>query len=164
MEQKTPNRFTEALGEEVDSAFKKLASEILKDDALTLKEKSLIALACAVAVNCDQCTRAHKKQALKTGATQEEIMEAAAVAGLVRMGSGFNTAYALLDDHEPGNKLRFKPLVNEETRNNNKSDGFKTPDREPDGYLNSILEKGSSNKIPKKNEPERINPQPFRKG
>jgi len=150
MEEKArPNRFTEVLGEDVDSAFKKLASEILKDGALTLKEKSLIALACAVAVKCDPCTRAHKKQALKTGATQEEIMEAAAVAGLVRMGSGFNTAYALLDDHEPGNKLRFKPLVNEITKNNDKSDGFKTLEREPDGYLNSILEKGSSNENPK---------------
>ncbi|NYB27311.1 MAG: carboxymuconolactone decarboxylase family protein [Methanobacteriaceae archaeon] len=91
-------RFTEALGGEVDSAFKKLASEILKDGALSQKEKSLIALACAVAVKCDQCTRVHKKQALKTGVTHEEIMEAAAVAGLVLMGSGFNTAFALLDD------------------------------------------------------------------
>jgi len=99
MEQKTgANQFTMALGEGVDSAFKKLASEILKDGALSSREKGLIALACAVAVKCDQCTRVHKKQALKTGATQEEIMEAAAVAGLVLMGSGFNTASALLDD------------------------------------------------------------------
>lgn len=64
-------RFTEALGGEVDSAFKKLASEILKDGALSQKEKSLIALACAVAVKCDQCTRVHKKQALK----QELLMK-----------------------------------------------------------------------------------------
>lgn len=149
MEQKTPNRFTEALGEEVDDAFKKLASEILKDGALTLKEKSLIALACAVAVKCDPCTRAHKKQALKTGATQEEIIEAAAVAGLVRMGSGFNTAYALLDDNETGKKLRFKPPAHEENKNNGNSNAFKTLERKPDGYLNSIQEKGPSNKIPK---------------
>lgn len=149
MEQKTPNRFTEALGEEVDDAFKKLASEILKDSALTLKEKSLIALACAVAVKCDPCTRAHKKQALKTGATHQEIMEAAAVAGLVRMGSGFNTAYALLDDDETGKKIRFKPLVSEEKKYEHNPDGSKTMERKPDGYLNSILEKGPSNKIPK---------------
>ena len=107
MEQKRrANRFTEALGEDVDSAFKKLASEILKDGALSLKEKSLIALACSVAVKCDQCTRTHKIQALKTGSTQEEIMEAAAVASLVRMGSGFNTAYAILDDEQPREKLQ----------------------------------------------------------
>jgi AhpD family alkylhydroperoxidase len=97
-EKRGANRFTMALGEGVDSAFKKLASEILKDGALSSREKSLIALACAVAVKCNQCTRVHKKQAIKTGATQEEIIEAAAVAGLVRMGSGFNTASELLDD------------------------------------------------------------------
>lgn len=57
-----------------------------------MKYKSFIALACAVAVKCDQCTRGHKKQAIKTGATREKILESAAVAGLVRMGSGFNTA------------------------------------------------------------------------
>ena len=148
MEQKTPNRFTEALGEEVDDAFKKLASEILKDGALTLKEKSLIALACAVAVKCEPCTRAHKKQALKTGATQKEIMEAAAVAGLVRMGSGFNTAYALLDD-ETGKKSHYKATTNEEKKYDDKPDGSKTMERKPDGYLNRILENGPSNKIQK---------------
>lgn len=106
MEQKNrPNRFTDALGEDIDFAFKKLASEILKDGALSLKDKSLIALACAVAVRCEKCTRAHKKQALKTGATEKEIMEAAAVAGLVRMGSGFSTAYTLLDDEPTKEKL-----------------------------------------------------------
>lgn len=66
MERKTrPNRFTEVLGEDVDMAFKMLASEILKDGALTLKDKSIIGLACAVAVKCDDCVKAHKKQALK---------------------------------------------------------------------------------------------------
>jgi len=142
MEQKTPNRFTAALGEEVDDAFKKLASEI-----------SLIALACAVAVKCEPCTRAHKKQALKTGATQKEIVEAAAVAGLVRMGSGFNTAYALLDDDKTEKKIVFKPPTREDNNHNEMSDGSKPEgskiQRNPDGYLNSILEKSSSNKIPK---------------
>jgi len=38
--------------------------------------------------------------ALKAGASKEEMLEAAAVAGLVRMGSGFNTASILLDDYD----------------------------------------------------------------
>lgn len=142
MEEKPrPNRFTEVLGEDVDMAFKRLASEILKDGALTLKEKSLIGLACAVAVKCDQCTRAHKKQALKAGASEKEILEAAAVAGLVRMGSGFSTAYALLDDPEPGSKIQFKSPDDNDKKLNNKSEGHKIPPRKPDGYLNSIYGK-----------------------
>ena len=136
-----PNRFTEVLGEDVDMAFKRLASEVLKDGALTLKEKSIIGLACAVAVKCDSCARAHKKQAIKAGASEKEILEAAAVAGLVRMGSGFNTAYALLDDHEPSRKIHFKTGNEDEKKQNNLPEEDKTIQRKPDGYLSSIYGK-----------------------
>ncbi len=94
------DRFTEALGEDVDSAFKKLASEILNDGALSAKDKAIIALACSVAVKCEHCVQRHKETALKAGAGREEMLEAAAVAALVRMGSGFNVASILLDDLE----------------------------------------------------------------
>ncbi|HUS77002.1 MAG TPA: carboxymuconolactone decarboxylase family protein [Methanothrix sp.] len=94
----TTEDFTEALGEGVDLAFKRLVSEILKEGALSAKDKALIALACSVAVRCERCVERHKEAASKAGASQEEMLEAAAVAGLVRMGSGFNVAAALLDD------------------------------------------------------------------
>jgi len=90
--------FTRALGEEVDSALKKLIFLRLKEGALSAKDKALIALACSVAVRCEQCIQRHKETARKTGASREEMLEAAAIAGLVRMGSGFNAAAALLDD------------------------------------------------------------------
>ena len=90
--------FTQALGEEVDSAFKKLIFLILKEGALSAKDKALIALACSVTVRFERCVERHKEAARKTGASREEMLEAAAVAGLVRMGSGFNVAAALLDD------------------------------------------------------------------
>lgn len=93
-----PYRFTEAVSEELTIAFNNLASEIMKEGALSSKEKSLIALACAVAVKCEHCVKAHKKQALMAGASKEEILEAAAVAGQVRLGSGFTFASFLLDD------------------------------------------------------------------
>lgn len=94
------DRFTEALGREADLAFKSLASEILKDGALSAKDKTLIALACSVSVRCEHCIKRHKEAASKAGARKEEMLEAAAVAGLVRMGSGFNAAAILLDDSE----------------------------------------------------------------
>ncbi len=99
-EKSRSDKFTEALGEGVDSAFKKLASEILKDGALSSKDKALIALACAVAVKCEYCIKRHQEASRKAGASIEEMLEAAAVAGLVRMGSGFNAASILLDDLE----------------------------------------------------------------
>ena len=92
------DKFTEALGEGADLAFKRLASEIMKDGALSAKEKAIIALACAVAVKCENCVKVHKERALMAGAGSDEILEAAAVAGLVRMGSGFNAASFILED------------------------------------------------------------------
>lgn len=93
-----PYKFTESISPELDAAFKNLAAEIMKEGALSSKEKSVIALACAVAVKCDHCIKAHKKNALEAGATIDELLEAAAVAGQVRLGSGFTFASLLLDD------------------------------------------------------------------
>lgn len=97
-EKPRPYRFTEGLSEELDNAFKNLASEIMKDGAISTKDKSLIALACAVAIKCEHCVKAHKENALLAGATMDEIKEAAAVAGQVRLGSGFTFASFVLDD------------------------------------------------------------------
>jgi AhpD family alkylhydroperoxidase len=92
-----PIRFTEAVSEELNSAFTNLASEIMKDGALSSKDKSLIALACAVAVKCEHCVKAHKEKALDAGATMDEIKEAASVAAQVRLGSGLTFASFVLD-------------------------------------------------------------------
>lgn len=95
-----PYRFTEAVSEELGIAFENLANQIMKDGALSSKEKSIIALACAVAVKCEHCVKAHKKKALEAGATMDELLEAAAVAGQVRLGSGLTFASFILDDEK----------------------------------------------------------------
>ena len=97
-EKPRPYRFTESVSDQLDTAFKNLASEIMKDGALSARDKSLIALACAVAIKCEHCVKAHKENALMAGATMDEIKEAAAVAGQVRLGSGFTFASFVLDD------------------------------------------------------------------
>jgi len=92
-----PYLFTEALSEEVNDAFKNFALEIMKDSILSSKDKSLIALACAVAIKCEYCIKAHKENAISAGATMDEIKEAAAVASQVRLGSGLTFASFVLD-------------------------------------------------------------------
>ena len=96
-EKQRPYLFTEAVSEELNIAFKNLASEIMKDSALSSKNKSLIALACAVAIKCEYCVKAHKENALTAGATMDEIKEAAAVASQVRLRSGLTFASFVLD-------------------------------------------------------------------
>jgi len=92
------DRFLDSVDTGVSRAFRSLASMILGDGALSAREKALIALACSVAIRCEDCTRRHMEQARALGATREEMIEAAAVASLIRMGSGLNTAAVILEE------------------------------------------------------------------
>ncbi len=62
------------------------------DGALSAKTKELIALAVAVTSRCDGCIAFHVHDALKAGASDEEIAEALGVA--VLMGGGPSAMYA----------------------------------------------------------------------
>ena len=62
------------------------------DGALDAKTKELIALAIAVTSRCDGCIAFHTHDALKAGATREEITDALGVA--VLMGGGPSVMYA----------------------------------------------------------------------
>ncbi len=46
----------------------------------------------------DSCVEFHKKVAVSAGATREEMLEAGAIGGLVRMDSGFASAFMMLED------------------------------------------------------------------
>jgi AhpD family alkylhydroperoxidase len=75
-------------------AFMNFFKEAEKPGALSAKEKALIAVAIAVSERCSYCIAIHTKNALDAGATREEILEAAKVAGL--MGGGPALAYITL--------------------------------------------------------------------
>ncbi|MCW3080707.1 MAG: 4-carboxymuconolactone decarboxylase [Segetibacter sp.] len=61
--------------------------EVFKDSALTAKEKSLIALAVAHAVQCPYCIDAYSSDAYEKGYSQEQMMEAVHVAAAIRGGA-----------------------------------------------------------------------------
>ncbi len=66
--------------------FAALFTKIMKDGALTLREKELIALGISVALHCEPCIQGHIENCLDAGATRQQILEAASVA--VVMGGG----------------------------------------------------------------------------
>ena len=66
--------------------FGGLFQKVMKDGALTVKEKELIALGIGVASHCPPCIRSHVQKCLEYGATRQQILEAASVA--VVMGGG----------------------------------------------------------------------------
>lgn len=75
---------------------------VFKEGALTTREKSLIALAVAHAVQCPYCIDAYSQDALQNGSNVDEMMEAIHVAAAIRGGAslvhGVQTLNHL-DDH-----------------------------------------------------------------
>jgi 4-carboxymuconolactone decarboxylase len=71
---------------ELGKAFGPFFQALMKEGALTVKTKELIALGIAVATRCEPCIYTHTEKCVKNGATAAEVMEAAGVA--VMMGGG----------------------------------------------------------------------------
>ena len=61
--------------------------EVFKPGALTAREKSLIALAVAHAIQCPYCIDAYTDDSMKKGADEEQMMEAVHVAAAIRGGA-----------------------------------------------------------------------------
>jgi alkylhydroperoxidase/carboxymuconolactone decarboxylase family protein len=61
--------------------------DVFAEGALTQREKSLIALAVAHAVQCAYCIDAYTTDTLEKGCTEEQMMEAVHVAAAIRAGS-----------------------------------------------------------------------------
>ena len=68
------------------NGFAALFSKVMRDGALSVKDKELIALGIGVAQRCVPCIRLHVQKSLDAGATKEQVLEAASVA--VMMGGG----------------------------------------------------------------------------
>lgn len=78
------------MGEEAKGlwdAFMNYYGKVFEDGALTAREKSLIALAVASAVQCPYCIDAYTQSSLEKGVTEEEMTEAFHVACAIRGGA-----------------------------------------------------------------------------
>ena len=66
--------------------FGGLFQAVMKDGAISAREKELVALGIGLAVRCDGCIYSHVEKALKLGATREQILETAGVAVMMQGG------------------------------------------------------------------------------
>jgi AhpD family alkylhydroperoxidase len=73
--------------------YQTLSDANAKDSKLGGKVRELISLAVAVTTHCDGCITVHTDNALKAGATREEIAEALGVA--MAMNAGATLIYSL---------------------------------------------------------------------
>jgi len=78
------------IGEESPELWDKFMSyygAVFQEGALTAREKALIALAVAHAVQCPYCIEAYTRESLEKGANEEQMTEAVHVAAAIRGGA-----------------------------------------------------------------------------
>jgi AhpD family alkylhydroperoxidase len=82
-------------------AFRAFSRAVFADGALPEQTKQLIAVAVAHTTQCPYCIRSHTRLAHRSGATDEQIMEAIWVAAEMRAGGAYaHSALALEElDH-----------------------------------------------------------------
>lgn len=88
----------EKAGQESWKAFQDLSSAVMKEGAISVKNKELIALGVALTTQCNYCLELHRQGAEKAGATQEEIAETIMIAGALRAGAAITHGTQLLAD------------------------------------------------------------------
>jgi AhpD family alkylhydroperoxidase len=91
------NKMRQTLAKENLEAWRQFSKQVFTEGALPAKTKQLIAVAVAHVTQCPYCIRSHTQQALKSGATQEEIMEAIWVAAEMRAGAAIAHSALALD-------------------------------------------------------------------
>ena len=74
------------------SGFARLHKKAVEDGALAAKVKEMMVLAISIVVGCDGCIAYHVHDAVKAGATRQELLETIGVALL--MGGGPGSIYA----------------------------------------------------------------------
>lgn len=98
------------LAPEVHEAFEAFSRAVFAPGALPEKTKQLIAVAVAHVTQCPYCITGHSKAARRTGATDEEIMEAIWVAAEMRAGGAYaHSAVALHALGAPGGASLHEP-------------------------------------------------------
>lgn len=78
-------------------AFFAYYGKVFEDGALTAREKSLIALAVAHAVQCPYCIDAYSSDALAKGSDLEQMTEAVHVACAIRGGASLVHGLQMMD-------------------------------------------------------------------
>jgi len=79
------------------SGFAGLFQKVMKDGAISLREKELIALGISVTQRCKPCIRLHVQKCLDAGATKEHILEAASVAVMMAGGPAYTHIPVVID-------------------------------------------------------------------
>ena len=93
-----------ALTPEISEAWRSFSKTVFKEGALSEKTKQLIAVAVAHVTQCPYCIHGHTAQAMRKGASKQEIMEAIWVAAEMRAGGSYAHSALAIDEMESKEK------------------------------------------------------------
>ncbi len=74
---------------DIARAFSGFYQTVMKDGALSVREKELISMAIGLVQRCTPCINLHVQGCVKAGATREQILEAAGVAVMMQGGPAY---------------------------------------------------------------------------
>ena len=87
-----------ALAPKQIEAWRNFSRAVFKEGVLDEKTKQLIAVAVAHVTQCPYCIKAHTPQALRKGASKEEVMEAIWIAAEMRAGAAYAHATLAMEE------------------------------------------------------------------
>ena len=79
------------------AAFRAWDTVALADGAIPKKYKELVAIGVALTTQCPYCIEVHRQEALKAGATEQELTEVIHVAAALRAGGAITHGTHLLE-------------------------------------------------------------------
>lgn len=85
-DRKRANDMLLSKGSKVYEAFLDLERKTFSDGNLKKMDKELIAVGISIVINCESCLECHIKEALRSGASEEQVLEAIEVG--IEMGGG----------------------------------------------------------------------------
>ncbi|MFD2673667.1 carboxymuconolactone decarboxylase family protein [Marinicrinis sediminis] len=89
-------------------SYHHFTAECFREGALSASEKQLIALGISLINNNEVCTYYHVEEALQHGATQEQVLEAAAVAAALGGGHAMSQGVTRVQEalHQAGKTVQ----------------------------------------------------------
>ena len=85
------------LAPEAMATFRAFDKAALADGAIPKKYKELMAVAVALTTQCPYCIEVHRQQAVKAGATEQELAETVFVASALKAGGPLTHGTHLLE-------------------------------------------------------------------
>ena len=82
---------------ELANSFGALFLQTMKEGALSMKQKELIAMGIAIALRCESCIRVHLEKCLAAGVNKKEILETASVAVMMQGGPAYTMLPSILE-------------------------------------------------------------------